>query len=53
VSDAVRPFVMQRAENAVIRDAAMAGGMRTLMMDGLAKALIGETSIDEVFRAAV
>jgi type IV pilus assembly protein PilB len=53
VSESVRPFVMQRAENAVIRDAAMAAGMRTLLMDGLAKAIMGETTIDEVFRAAV
>jgi type II secretory ATPase GspE/PulE/Tfp pilus assembly ATPase PilB-like protein len=53
VTDQVRPFIMQRAENAVIREAAMAAGMRTLLMDGLAKAIMGETSLDEVFRAAV
>jgi type II secretory ATPase GspE/PulE/Tfp pilus assembly ATPase PilB-like protein len=53
VTEAVRPLIMQRSETAVIRAAAVAAGMRTLLMDGLAKALMGETSLDEVFRAAV
>jgi type II secretory ATPase GspE/PulE/Tfp pilus assembly ATPase PilB-like protein len=53
VTEVVRPHIMERRENAVIRDAAVAGGMRTLLVDGLAKAIMGETSLDEVLRAAV
>jgi type II secretory ATPase GspE/PulE/Tfp pilus assembly ATPase PilB-like protein len=53
VSEFVRPLIMQRAESAAIREAAMTAGMRTLLMDGLAKAIMGETTLDEVFRAAV
>jgi type IV pilus assembly protein PilB len=53
IDDHVRPLIMARRESSAIRDAAVAHGMRTLLVDGLAKAIMGETSLDEVFRAAV
>ena len=33
--------------------AATASGMKTMFRDGLAKALLGETTLEEVFRVAV
>jgi type IV pilus assembly protein PilB len=53
IDDHVRPLIMARRESSAIREAAVANGMRTLLVDGLAKAIMGETSLDEVFRAAV
>jgi len=37
----------------VLRQAAVEAGMRTMLMDGVAKAIMGETSLEEVFRAAL
>jgi type II secretory ATPase GspE/PulE/Tfp pilus assembly ATPase PilB-like protein len=53
VNDHVRPLIMARRESSAIREAAVAHGMRTLLVDGLAKAIMGETSLDEVMRASV
>ena len=50
MSDQVRQLVLSRAEAYRIRKAAIAEGMITLFSDGIAKALAGETSIEEVFR---
>ncbi|MGE5559292.1 MAG: GspE/PulE family protein [Bacillota bacterium] len=36
----------------ILRDAGIKSGMRTLMMDGLVKAIKGQTTIDEVIRIA-
>jgi type IV pilus assembly protein PilB len=53
VTDAVRPLIMEQKDNAILRQAAIAAGMRTMFMDGVAKAVMGETSLEEVFRAAL
>jgi type IV pilus assembly protein PilB len=53
VTDAVRPHILEQKDNAVLRQAAIEAGMRTMFMDGVAKAIMGETSLEEVFRAAL
>jgi type IV pilus assembly protein PilB len=53
VTDAIRPFIMEQKDNSILRQAAIADGMRTMFMDGVAKAVMGETSLEEVFRAAL
>jgi general secretion pathway protein E len=50
VTDAVRSRVLQSGTEAAIQAAALEGGMVTMFDDGLAKALRGETTIDEVLR---
>ena len=53
VSEAVRPLIVTQQDSAVLRQAAIEAGMRTMFMDGVAKAIMGETSLEEVFRAAL
>ena len=53
VTDAVRPHIMEQRDNTILRQAAIDAGMRTMFMDGVAKAIMGETSLEEVFRAAL
>jgi type IV pilus assembly protein PilB len=53
VTDRIRGMVMERRDAAAIRAAAIAGGMRTIFHDGLAKALLGETTLEEVIRVSV
>ncbi len=50
VDDDLRSLIVQSVPANVIRDKAIAKGMRTLRQDGWRKALLGETSIDEVLR---
>lgn len=50
VDDAMRKLVMQHATSAEIEREARARGMRTMYEDGLAKALAGQTTIEEVLR---
>jgi len=50
VDDAVRRLLLDGADDRTIHAAAAAGGMRTLRGDGLAKAMAGETALDEVLR---
>jgi general secretion pathway protein E len=49
-TDATRALVMQRADAAAVRRAAVAGGMPTLRDDGAEKALAGLTTVEEVVR---
>ena len=37
---------------AALRSVALAKGMQTIFQDGIAKAFLGETTIEEVLRAA-
>ena len=53
LDDTIRALVMGRADAGAIRTAAIAHGMRTMFEDGLAKAFLGETTLDEVFRVAL
>ncbi|NII12072.1 type II secretion system ATPase GspE [Oleiagrimonas sp. C23AA] len=50
MSDALRRLVMQRAGASEIERAAREEGMRTMFEDGLAKAVAGQTTIEEVLR---
>jgi general secretion pathway protein E len=50
MSDALRRLVMQRADASVIERQARAEGMRTMYEDGIAKAVAGITTIEEVLR---
>jgi len=45
-------LVLARAEAREIERAAVAAGMRSLLLDGLAKARSGLTTLDEVLRVA-
>jgi type IV pilus assembly protein PilB len=53
ITDAVRPLIVEQKDNSILRHAAIGAGMRTMFMDGVAKAVMGETSLEEVFRAAL
>jgi general secretion pathway protein E len=50
VTDQVRRQVLESGTEAAIQAAGLEGGMITMFDDGLAKALSGETTIDEVLR---
>ena len=50
MDDALRRAVMQRAGMGEIECIARAAGMRTMYEDGLAKALAGQTTLEEVLR---
>jgi len=50
VTDQVRQQVLDSGTETAIQTAALQGGMVTMFDDGLAKALSGETTIDEVLR---
>jgi general secretion pathway protein E len=50
ITDAIRPLIVQNHSSNVIRDAALREGMMTLRQDGARKVLLGETSLEEVFR---
>jgi type II secretory ATPase GspE/PulE/Tfp pilus assembly ATPase PilB-like protein len=50
VDETVRELISRRAPATHIRRAALAGGMRTLQDDGLAKVIEGVTSLEEVRR---
>lgn len=53
VDDAIRGMIMERCDASAIRAAAIARGMKTMFQDGLAKMLLGETTLEEVFRVAL
>ena len=50
VSEAIRRLIIKRASAAVVKNQAMAEGMRTLRMVGLDKALEGITTLEEIWR---
>jgi len=53
MSEAVADLVLARAEAREIERAGVAGGMRPLVADGLAKAQAGLTTLEEVLRVVV
>ena len=53
VDDQIRPMIMKRQEVSSIRAAAITRGMKTIFQDALAKAFLGETTLEEVFRVAL
>jgi general secretion pathway protein E len=50
VDDEIARLVLARAEAREIERAAVAAGMRTMLQDGMAKAMAGQTTIDEILR---
>jgi type IV pilus assembly protein PilB len=52
VDEGIRDLIMQRRPASVIRSAAIKKGMKMMFQDGLAKAFMGETTVEEVFRVA-
>jgi type IV pilus assembly protein PilB len=53
VDEEIRDLIMQRKAASFIRATAIGKGMKTMFQDGLAKAFLGETTIEEVFRVAL
>ena len=53
VDEDIRDLIMQRKPASFIRSTAIMKGMKTMFQDGLAKAFMGETTIEEVFRVAL
>jgi general secretion pathway protein E len=53
VKDKVKSLMIERRDAPLIRAAALEAGMRPLLVDGLAKVIMGDTSLEEVIRAAV
>lgn len=51
VSDRIRPLIIEKRPADEITAAARAEGMRTMLEDGVAKALAGLTTLEEVVRA--
>jgi general secretion pathway protein E len=52
VNDAVRKLILRNAEASELQRAAVEHGMRTMYVEGMMKALAGETTVDEVLKAA-
>jgi type II secretory ATPase GspE/PulE/Tfp pilus assembly ATPase PilB-like protein len=50
MTERLRPLILERASVGEIRSAARAEGMRTLRDDGVAKALAGITTVEEIIR---
>jgi type IV pilus assembly protein PilB len=53
IDDVIRGMILARSDASSLRKVAIAGGMRTMFWDGLAKAFMGETTIEEIFRVAL
>ena len=53
IDDHIRQMITERRDARSIRVAAIEAGMKTILEDGLAKAFLGETTLDEVFRVAI
>jgi type IV pilus assembly protein PilB len=52
INDAIHTLIRERSDSRQIKQAAVAAGMTTLMDDALAKALFGQTTLEEVLRVA-
>jgi general secretion pathway protein E len=50
MTDAIRRRVLERSGESALEAAAAEGGMVSMLDDGLAKALAGETTVEEVLR---
>ena len=53
IDDQFRQMIIERRGSSLIRAAAIEKGMKTMLQDGLAKAFLGETTLDEVLRVAI
>jgi type IV pilus assembly protein PilB len=52
VDPTIHTLIRERADSRLVKEAAVKAGMKTLMEDALAKAIFGQTSLDEVLRVA-
>ncbi len=52
VTDEIAPMILHRCDDREIAQAAVRGGMRSLVEDGLHKAGAGQTTLSEVLRVA-
>ncbi|WP_428355582.1 type II secretion system ATPase GspE [Methyloprofundus sp.] len=52
MNDSIRKMVMEHKESGLIQEEAVRGGMLSIYQDGLAKAVRGLTTLDEVLRVA-
>jgi general secretion pathway protein E len=52
LNDQIRRLILDRADARVVQAAAVGAGMRTMYGDGLAKAVAGLTSVEEVLRVS-
>jgi type II secretory ATPase GspE/PulE/Tfp pilus assembly ATPase PilB-like protein len=52
VDHAINTLIRERADSRLIKEAAVKAGMKTLLDDALAKALFGQTTLEEVLRVA-
>jgi len=52
-TDVIKRLILKRASIETIRDNAIYEGMRTLLQDGISKAIIGLTDLRQVFRACI
>ncbi|TXL14869.1 type II secretion system protein GspE [Methylococcaceae bacterium HT3] len=52
MNDSLRKMVMEHKESGLIQEEAVRGGMLSIYQDGLAKAVKGLTTLDEVLRVA-
>jgi general secretion pathway protein E len=50
LDEAIQPLILRRADAGEIRSQAVRGGMRTMFAHGIAKALAGVTTVEEVIR---
>jgi len=50
MNEAIRPLVLERKTVSEVREVARTAGMQTLRENGLAKALEGETTVEEILR---
>jgi general secretion pathway protein E len=52
INDVIHTLIRERSDSRQIKQAAVAAGMTTLLDDALAKALFGQTTLEEVLRVA-
>ena len=52
INDKIHQLIRERSDSRQVRQAAVEAGMKTLMDDALAKALFGQTTLEEVLRVA-
>jgi type IV pilus assembly protein PilB len=53
VDENIRDMIMQRKPASSLRSTAIMKGMKTMFQDGLAKAFMGETTVEEVLRVVI
>jgi type II secretory ATPase GspE/PulE/Tfp pilus assembly ATPase PilB-like protein len=52
VNDEIRRLILDRPDAGSLSTAAVRNGMRSMFEDGLAKVVMGESTLDELFRVA-